>query len=140
MCVNEMMRLAGQIQALGLPEEQEEVLMVQAADLVRFKESYPGNLELVDPFGKISIVASGGATAGVCFYGTEDKGALKLVLNETRRMKRLKRVKEMWFVYVAGAGNTCRDNINGLVDQHRIKQLCSRVFVLNYNTATIQPL
>ncbi|WP_143090433.1 hypothetical protein [Flavobacterium akiainvivens] len=139
MCVNEMIRLASQIQALGLPEEQEEVLMVQAADLVRFKESYPGNLELVDPFSKVSIVSSEAITAGVCFYGSEDKGALKLMLGETRRLKRLKRVKELWFVYVSGAG-TGRESLNGIIDKHRIKQLCSRVFVLNYNAASVQLL
>lgn len=140
MCIGEMMQLAGQIQALGLPEEQKEILMVQAADLIRFKECYPLNLELVDPFGTIGIVSCEAGTAGICFYSNEDKTALKRMLAETRRLKRLKRVKELWFVYVAGAHSTYLENVNRLIAHNNIKQLCSRAFILNYSTATVLSL
>lgn len=140
MCVNELMELAGQIQAMSLPAEQEEALMVQAADLVRFKESYPGELRVVDPLGRITIVDSEAGTAGICFYGKEDKGTLKLMLAESKRAKRLNKVKELWFVYVAAAGEACRESTSGFINHHGIRQLCNKVFLLNYNTATVQSL
>ena len=135
------MQLAGQIQTLGLPEEQEEVLMVQAADLVRFKESFAGELQLVDPFShRVSIVSAEDGTAGICFCGREDAAGLQQLLNETKRFKRLKKAQEVWFVFVGGPGEAFRQNLNGLMARHNIKQLYTRVFLLNYFNATLQPL
>ncbi|RYD88778.1 MAG: hypothetical protein EOP54_26705 [Sphingobacteriales bacterium] len=141
MCVNELMRLAGQIQTLGLPEEQEEVLMVQAADLVRFKESFGGDLEFVDPFShRVSLVADEAGMAGICFCGHEDTPAMQQILTATERFKHLKRVQETWFVFVGGPGEAFRQSVSSLMAQHKIKQLYTRVFLLNYFTATLQPL
>jgi len=141
MSLNDMMRLAGQIHTLGLPHEQEEVLMVQAADLVRFKESFEGDLQFIDPFRhRVSIVNSHEGMAGICFYGHEDRGALPQILKETKRFKRLKKAKEVWLVFIAGPQDQYRPSHKGLIAQHNIKQFCSRVFLLDYFTATLRAL
>ncbi|MES2487024.1 MAG: hypothetical protein V4581_13900 [Bacteroidota bacterium] len=141
MCVTEMMQLAGQIQTLGLPREQEEVLMVQAADLVRFKESFEGDLQLIDPFShRVSIVNSKEGMAGICFYGHEDKGALPQLLKETKRFKRLKKAKEVWLVFIASPQDEYRPSHSGLIAQHNIKQFCNRIFLLDYFNATLRAL
>ena len=141
MCMDELMQLEGQIQMLGLPKEQEEVLMVQAADLVRFKECFAGELQFIDPFSyKVSIVASETNRAGICFLAQENTKSLQQVLYETNRFKRLKRVQQIWFVFVAGPGEACRQNLGRLIAQHNIKQLCSKVFLLNYFDATLHIL
>lgn len=140
MCVNELITFEEQIKALGLPEEQEELLMVQAADLVRFKESFPGELQVIDPFSRVSIVADEQTSAGVCFFSEDDRGTFIRVMDETRRLKKYKGIKEFWFVYVTVAGGTFKDRANKFINQNRIKEFCNRAFVLNYRTATVQPL
>lgn len=140
MGVLELDSLITQIQELKLPLMQEVKLIVQAADLTCFKESYKGKLEILDPFGKLSLVLSEAGTTGIFFYGEQDNHAPECSPYDIQQFKNSTDVMALWFVYVVWDVNASSKELQDLIDQYELYQNFNRIMLLIYPMRIIKQI
>ncbi|WP_294818181.1 hypothetical protein [uncultured Flavobacterium sp.] len=135
MALGELISLANEIEAMPLSDKDKERLMVQAADLVRFKEAFPEPVEIVQPFENRGVVLSGlGYTVSVLFCEHHCRKDESL---EMPGPAALPDGQQLWLVFITFSGKECCGKIARQAASHPLRARCDRAYVLDYSTGSL---
>lgn len=140
MSVYDMMALAEEIEVQPVCEQEKERMMIQAADLVRFKEAYGSELKVIRPFaGLVSIVTTGNTMAGVYFCDILNPDRL---VKQVRKQIEALKVQEIWLVMVRDGAIYPQGPaaVNDLALHRQLQKQFNRVFVLNFYKSSLHQL
>lgn len=138
MCVTELIELAEEIGSMPLAEAFKEQMMIQAADLVRFKEAYAGSLKIITPFaGPFSIVEVQGRRVALNFCTFKDMPSLPLMAG---RFSHTTEATECWLVLVNDCGAAPLHDISAFCADGQLLKNFSRVFILNFSKSSLHQL
>jgi|GEM_PF-4181844 hypothetical protein len=138
MALGELIRLADEIDAMPLNDTDKERLIIQAADLIRFKEAFPEPLEIIKPFEDRGVVFRvGGQTVSVLFHEHNCRAGEML---EITAPDSLESGQLLWLVFITFSGRECCDEIAGLVAGHPVTQQCSNIYTLDYSTGMLHAI
>ncbi|MFP5439433.1 MAG: hypothetical protein ACLGH8_16750 [Bacteroidia bacterium] len=138
MCVNELMELAEEIDTMPLTEAFKEQMMIQAADLIRFKEAYAGNLKIIMPFaGPFSIVEVKGRRVALNFCAFKDMVSLPLMAG---RFSHTTDAAECWLILVNDCAAAPLHDISAFCADGQLLKSFSRIFILNFSKSSLHQL
>lgn len=138
MCVTELMELAEEIGTMPLTEAFKEQMMIQAADLIRFKEAYGGNLKIITPFaGPLSVVETEGKRVALNFCTFKNLPSLPLMAG---RFSHTTDAAECWLVLVNDCGATPLHDISAFCADGQLLKNFSRIFILNFSKSSLHQL
>lgn len=141
MYTDELLQLAGNFEGLPLTEPEIEALSIRMADMIRFKESYSGNLRYTGtPDGAISLADADAGRVGLAFYdSTHLTGYPETLLPQYYNYKSRK-VTELWFVFVIDRALFSGERLNAFIMRHNIRQRFQKLFLLNFFESSLQQL
>lgn len=135
MALGELIQLADEIDAMPLNETDKERLMIQATDLVRFKEAFPEPLEILRPFEDRGVIfRAGEQTVSVVFHEHNCRTGEMLDITAPGS---LESGQLLWLVFITFSGKECCDKIAGLFAGHPLKQRCNSIYALDYSTGAL---
>lgn len=137
MALGELLSLANEIEAMPLNETDKEKLMVQAADLIRFKEAFPEPVRILQPFEERGVVITTGndrVTLLFCEHHCRKDEALDI------KVVALDEEQLLWLVFITFSGKECCDKIAQQAANHPFRARCERAFVLDYSTGFLHTL
>jgi hypothetical protein len=138
MCVTELMELAEEIGNMPLAEAFKEQMMIQAADLVRFKEAYGGNLKIITPFaGPLSVVEADGKRVALNFCLFKNMASLSMTAG---RFSHITEATECWLVLVNDCGATPLHDISAFCADAQLLKNFGRIFILNFSKSSLHQL
>jgi len=138
MSVNELLQLADEIANMPLTESFKEQLTIQAADLVRFKEAYPGTVAIVTPFaGPLSVIEADGKRVALSFCSFANINTLPRVAG---RFSHIADAAECWLVLVNDGSASPLHDVSTFCNDTTLLKNFTRIFILNFCKSSLHQL
>ncbi len=130
----------------NLSKDEKKEKMIQIADSSHFTECYSAELTLMDCVQyEINIMNYKGSKIGILFCDLKklSKRAFHPFLYTpftSDFFREQTNIKEFWFVFVEEALNPSYEKFNDFIEEHKLKDYYSRIFLFRYFESNILQL